>query len=221
MGDIIVGGKRYPVLGPVLNWHNHGIEFRAGEGHNKRRKQEIDLSVFHWTGSENSPRIMASVLKKRELGVEFAIDQDGTIWQFCDPLITDTADAGLVNARSVGTEIVNYGFTWGKDRKVPKKGMKRSLYKTILNGRTRTFAHFWPAQIAAALSLADALSSALPIPRQVPLFSGGYWVENETLKPDRLASFKGHVGHYHITNRKSDPGLDLLEALRCSFASEL
>jgi hypothetical protein len=77
-------------------------------------------------------------------------------------------------------------------------------------------AKFWPQQMAAALSLADALSAALGIPREVPTDSSGNVFAN-TLNPAKLASFRGHVGHFHVSNQKIDPGLYLLDVFRCAF----
>lgn len=220
MGDVIVGGKRWPVLGPVELWTDTGLETTPGRGA-RRRNRKIDLGVWHWSGSENDAETLHRVLTKRELGVEFFINQAGVIYQFCDPKRVDTFDAGRVNDRSFGVEIACYGFKWGKNRKIPAKGRARPTYRTVMNGRPRTFAHFWPAQVAAAISLADAMSRACSIPRQVPTAGGGYWVEPDTLSPERLDAFQGHLGHFHVTRRKSDPGLDLLEAMRATFAAEL
>lgn len=221
MGNaLVVSGKSYPVCVPVKLWTETGLEFRAGEGFNKRRRRDIDLAVWHWTGSENKPTVMARTLKRRKLGVEFAIDRDGTIWQFCDPVIVDTADAGRVNARSVGTEIVNYGFR-RRGKPIPASGKKRTIYECTLNGRSRRFAHFLPQQIAAALVLADVLSTALPIPRAVPTDPTGDWLGVRVLPKELLDDFKGHLGHFHVSERKSDPGLDLLEAFWAAWTDEI
>lgn len=219
MGDIIVGGKRWPVVAPVELWDDTGLETTPGRGARKR-KRAIDLGVFHWTGGEGGAQTLFRVLTKRQLGVEFYIGHDGTIWQFCDPALVDTFDAGRVNDRSFGAEIANYGFR-GRGKPIPRKGLKRPQYNCDLNGRRRKFAHFWPAQIAAALSLADAMSKACSIPRAVPESGGGYWVEPNTLSAERLDAFKGHLGHFHITSRKSDPGMDLLETFLVAWAGML
>lgn len=215
-GAIIVGGKPYAVPVEVKLYTETGLETTPGRGARKRRR-DIDLGVWHWTGGEGSAQTLFRVLTKRALGVEFFIDHDGVIWQFCDPRLVDTFDAGRVNDRSFGVEIACYGFAWGKDRKVPRRGAGRPTYKCHLNGRTRTFAHFWPKQLAAGLALADAMSKACSIPRAVPETAGAFWTEPNTLSAKRLDEFKGHVGHFHITKQKSDPGLDLLEIFRTAW----
>lgn len=219
MGDIIVGGKRWPVIAPVKLWTETGFETTPGRGA-RRRRRSIDLGVWHWTGGEGNAETLFRVLSSRDLGVEFFIDHDGVIWQFCDPQLVDTFDAGRVNDRSFGTEIANYGFR-GRGVAIPRRGSARQIYECELNGERRKFAHFFPQQIAAALSLADAMSKACSIPRVVPTSGDGWWVDPDTLDASRLDGFKGHIGHYHITNRKIDPGFDLLESFRAAWAAEL
>jgi hypothetical protein len=218
VGDIVVGGKRWPVLGPVHLWSDTGLETAPGRGARKR-KREIDLAVWHWTGGEGNARQLFDVLNARELGVEFFIDGGSEVWQFCDPALVDTFDAGWVNDRSAGIEIANYGYR-RRGRPIPAKGRSRPKYTTILNGRRRTFAHFWPRQIAVALSLGDALSQALKIPRAVPRGMTGF-VEPNYMEPERVREFKGHIGHFHCSKVKSDPGLDLLQAFLAAWTAEI
>lgn len=216
---IIVGNKEYPVVPEVKLWTETGLEFRAGEGYNKRRRRDIDLAVWHWQGGEGGPQQLFRGLKRKDYGVEFSIFR-GVIWQYCDPILVDTADAGIVNKRSVGVEIPNYGYR-ARNRPIPRKGKGRQTYGCTLRGSRRRFAHFWPEDIAAAVSLANAFSKALPIPRAVPVDPDFYCVLPRTMTPEELAAFKGHVGHFHVTDRKSDPGFDLLEALRAVWAPQL
>ena len=219
---LIIGGKRYDCAVRVLTWHDHGIQFRAGEGFNKRRKKDIDLWVWHWSGGENPPDRMTETLRKEKLGIETAIYK-GVIWQFCDPLLVDTADANYVNARSGGTEIVNYGFC-GVPKSIPSAGKNRATYVCKLRSKKRRFAHFHTEDIAAALALADTLSFALKIPKTVPIFTdsaGNSLLISGTLTKKEMSFFSGHVGHFHINPEKDDPGLDLLEIFRVAWASEL
>jgi hypothetical protein len=219
MGNaIVVGGKAFPVVAPVHLYSDTGMETTVGRGARKRRRK-IDLAVWHWTGGEGDARQLFDVLNQRELGVEFFVDQQGDIWQFCDPALVDTFDAGWINDRSVGIEIANWGYE-GPGRPIPSKGKKRPTYSTVQNGKPRIFAHFWPTQIAAALTLADTLSLALEIPRAVPRGAKGFVLPN-FMPGKAINEFRGHLGHFHVSDVKQDPGLDLLEVFRCSWASEL
>lgn len=215
---IVLGGVTYPLGGmadevDVLTWRDHGVEFRAGDGHNRRRVKPITLAVWHWTAAENPPLAMARTLRKRELGVEFAIDRDGTVFQFCDPLVVDTADAGIVNARSVGVEIVSYGMRRASRLwTIPKRGKDRGHRDVTIHGKRVRVASFYPAQTAAACALADVLSTVLPIPARVPMDAKGA-VLTRALSRMELDEFSGHLGHYHVTKKKLDPGPVLIEDL--------
>ena len=204
----------HPISGhpvPVFDWHDHGIEFTPGDGHNKARLKPADLFVWHWTGGESEPDRMAKYLRKRTLGVEFAISRFGNIFQFCDPVEVDTADAGIVNSRSWGCEVINFGFRrWHKGFLTPKLGKDRGLYQTVLNGKIRKFAKFYPWQIQSAIALADAVSAASEIPATVP-------ANCDVMTRGQLASFSGHVSHSNVSARKSDCGPELINALRNNF----
>jgi hypothetical protein len=223
--EIVIGGKRVAlrVAGErtpiVLTWHDHGISFAPGEGFNKKRTHKIDLVVWHWTGGEQEPPAMAEVLKTRGYGVEFAIARTGVIYQFADPLEVDTADAGGVNARSVGVEIVSYGMRLSAQGwKPPKAGTGRTVHRVRLHAVSVDVAAFYPEQLTAARALADGLSRALEIPRVVPVNNEGVATAKQLSAAD-LAAFKGHVGHYHLSRQKCDPGPDFMGELNRFFAA--
>ena len=208
MNGLVIGGKVVPCRIPVFNWMDTGLECKAGDGARRRSpKGKIDLFVWHWTGGEGGVEQLFRVLEQRELGVEFFIDQGGLIFQFCDPIVTDTFDAGYVNARSVGCEIANVGTG-------PTKGTwQRTRYETKINGVKIKPAEFYKEQVLSALALADAVSEAIPtIKKHVPRnLLGG--LKTTTMSPKDVRSFSGHIGHYHINAGKTDPGTDLLQGL--------
>lgn len=224
--EIIIGGKRIRLGLPnertpiVLTWEDHGISFKPGEGHNKKRRLPIDLVVWHWTGGEGEPPAMAQVLKTRGYGVEFAIARTGVIYQFVDPKEVDTADAAGVNARSVGIEIVSYGFRQSAPNwKAPKIGLDRAEREVSIHGQRVRTAAFYPAQLEAARALADGLSRALGVPRKVPLTAAGVPI-TKAMSTTEIARFSGHVGHYHLTAQKLDPGPDFIAELARLFAGD-
>ncbi len=219
MGHIILGGERFPCDAPVLTWEDHGLEFKAGRGA-RRQIQEIDLFVMHWTGGENEPPRMFDVLERRKLAVEFAISGHeaipgyALIWQFCDPILTDAFQAGKVNRRSMGCEVINYGFRRLKNlHRIPRAGRDRETYPTRWNGRKRTFARFRPHQLHSALALVEAVirSGTTKIEAAIPARGGEPLARVMTAA--ELARFSGVLGHNHVGRRKSDPGTDLIAML--------
>lgn len=218
---IILDGQRFACDAPVLTWLETGLEFKAGRGA-RRRTKEIDLFVVHWTGGENEPPAMFRTLERRELGIEFAITREettpgySTIYQFCDPIAVDTFDAGYVNRRSMGVEIVNYG--WRNPRKlwlIPKRGKERDRYKTSWGKRNPTYARFYPHQLHTLLALANTVidSGVTRIERQVPRIVGQADMIRRTMTRPEVAEFRGVLGHNHISAKKADPGTDALEML--------
>jgi hypothetical protein len=213
---ILIGGKIYPLLHPetkhpipVLGPKDHKVEFHPGDGYNKKRVKPIDLGVFHWTGSENSVETMIETLRSRKLGVEFAISPFGVLYQFCDPTVVDTADAGIANSRSWGVEIINAGIRrmntlWQepKQRKPPLG--PRPAYDTVLHGKKLKCYDFYPAQTATACALNKAMTEALT----------GYQKDVCTTPGVvDLALVRGAIGHFNITNEKIDPGTRFMEHL--------
>jgi len=227
---IFVGGKVYPTKNPVTGqpvpvrrWNDGQTpvvpEFRAGDGYNKKRVKTIDLFVFHWTGGEQDPIPMAETLRQRKLGVEFAISRGGTIYQYCDPLVVDTADSGVVNSRSAGCEIICYGYrsVWDLEHAfgVPKVGLDRETYEADTHGKKVKTARFYTVQVQAALALADAFSTAIPgVTRKVPTQECKTAIDAGVLKQTI-----GYIGHYHITAEKRDPGPELMDQLRQHFSA--
>ena len=211
---LIIGGKEVPCAAHVVDWRVHGYEFKPGRGGRRRNpKVEVDLMVWHWTAGESDNRGLFGILDRRELGVEFGIDRSGVIWQYCDPLVVDTWDAGSVNPRSMGVEIANYGAAAEAD--IPRAGRDRPRYQTTMHGRARTFAAFYPAQLEAAWALAEAVSEAHPaIMRQVPRDPMTNELIKRVLVGEELTTFAGHIGHFHVTDQKVDPGTDLLELFK-------
>jgi len=216
---VLIGGKTYPLLHPLTGYpipvfgpKDHKIEFRPGDGYNKKRRATIDLGVFHWTGSENAVETMASTLRKRQLGVEYAISPIGSLFQFCDMMEVDTADAGIANSRSWGVEMVNAGIRrastlWRAPqyRKVPLG--PRPAYETVLHGRKLLCWDFYPAQTVTACALNKLICDVLPTyPRTVCTVPGVVPIKG----PDAV---KGAIGHYNITTEKLDPGTLFMEHL--------
>ncbi len=191
------------------------MEFHPGDGHNKRRMAALDLSVWHWTGSENALETMFRVLMKRKLGVEFAISPYGSLYQFCDPTKVDTADAGIANARSWGVEMVNAGIRrrstlWREPRYRKIKMGPRDKYDCRIHGKKVRVWNFYTAQIITAFALNRLMSDVVgTYPANVATAPTVLDVKAKT-NGDRHTFdrhiVQGAVGHYNVSRRKLDPG---------------
>lgn len=214
---VLVGGIIHPLLHPltgepipVLGPQDHHIEFKPGDGYNKKRVKPIDAGVIHWTGSENAVEQMAKTLRERKLGVEYAIAPYGVLYQFCDAMFVDTADAGILNSRSWGVEMVNAGFRragtlWRAPqyRKVPMG--PREAYDTMIHGEKMKCWDFYPAQKATLFALNKLMTKAIATyPTTVHVHPG--------VLPD-FKTAKGAMGHFNITTAKYDPGPRIMQEL--------
>ena len=198
MNDLVfLSGQPVHIGTPAVTWMDHGMVFERGRGA-RARKRKIDLVVLHWTGGENEPPAVFETLEKRELGIEFAIGSDGLVWQFCDPSKIDTFDAGKFNGRSVGIEMVNYGHR-PTLRQVPTAGLDRWQEDQVIHGRGMRVANFYRPQMDAMVRLVDRLCDWYQIPKQYPYAK---------TVPECIEDFKGVAGHFHLTTRKTDPGLE-------------
>lgn len=214
---VIIGGGNYELLHPktnqpipVFNWKDTGMEFKIGDGYNKRRKADITLGVIHWTGSENSVETMFNVLNKRKLGVEYCISPYGSLYQFCDMMEVDTADAGAANKISWGVEVVNAGIRrmntiWREPRYRKTKMGPRRGYDTKIHGRKVRCWDFYEEQTMTLLALNRLIHYV------VPTYENGVCVTPHEID---WKNFKGAVGHYNITRKKLDPGTEPMKKLR-------
>lgn len=215
-GHLIFGGTKYPVACPggVLNWEQTGMKFEVGKG-GRPRKEKIRSHVVHWTGGENPPKTLFRVLNSRGLGVEFAIDYTGQLIQFCDPLILDSFDAGYANPFSVGTEIVSRGF-WPKHfdlgRTADRCRKRRTFEDVEIRGRKMKLALFTKAQLETLHILNLTLNAVLGIPLSFPRDSEGKPLST-TMTKRQVRESSGILGHFHISKRKTDPGLGVFNYL--------
>lgn len=216
---IILDGRDVPCEAPVRTWQDHGCRFVPSVHRRIRpRTQVVDTIVWHWTGGEGPGEQVYQTLRSRGLGVEFAIDRDGVIWQYCDPGEADARDCGSWWDRfSVGVEIVCYGMRRPYGQRwsllaAPKAARDRVLVETRLRGRRVFVADFYPEQYLAASALADALRTVYPISLDMPRDADGRVLDRPVTMDERMGWNGGELGHLQITSgAKPDPGLPFLE----------
>lgn len=200
-GLITISGKPVPCASVVRTIREHGMQFVVGRGARKRTATP-NLIVLHHTAGEGDAAGVYRTLNEKGLGIEYVIDREGLIWEMADPAKIDTYDAGNVNARSVGIEIISCGLA-----PLPKRAQDRGTYAATISGYGFTFAKFYPVQLQAMADLCDSLTLGLRIPRV-------YATKPGLLAPEILAKFKGIIGHFHCNGIKNDPGTQPFEYLQ-------
>jgi len=212
---IIYNNEYYPI-----DWDKVVLPFNANglkltKGYKKMTKQrKPKFFVSHWDVCLSSESCY-KVLKKRGLSVHFAIDNDGTIYQFLD-MNHIAYHAGKHNSYSVGVEISNAYYPkyqgWYKRHGFGERPMVEDAH--VHGNKMKPFMDFYPAQVGALKALMKAVNGAMPwIPLECPLDRNGktsYTVDKDAAKN----KFSGFVSHYHLTKGKIDcANLDLKKLL--------
>jgi len=193
---------------PYLEWKyldSSGIpdmNFVPGRGAS-HRVCPVDLIVLHWTGGEGDSISVNATLQKRRLGVDFVVDGKGMIVQYANPQKHATMHCGKQNHRSIGIEIVNYGFR-SSPEKIPVKGRDRGIITDIIHHKHISFACFRQSQKESVLALVQFLCQKFDIPLVAPAW-------NTVIQTPVLLDFRGIVGHFHLSLKKVDPGTEILE----------
>tara|TARA_Y100000034_G_scaffold137014_1_gene218477 strand:- start:29645 stop:30538 length:894 start_codon:yes stop_codon:yes gene_type:complete len=179
------------------------------------RQRKPSMIATHWDVALSAASCY-NILRKKGISTHFAIDNDGTIYQFVD---TNHAcwHAGIrvVNNKSIGIDLSNAYYT--KYNKIYERrgfGPRPIVTDSVIHGRKLgDHLGFYGVQIQAYSALVDALCSHYGIPLQSPEDAAGnalYAVHKEASK----GKFKGVVSHFHLTRRKIDTaGLDIQRVL--------
>ena len=209
---IIYNNEYFPI-----DWHKVVLPFNANglkltKGYKKMTKQrKPKMFVSHWDVCLSSKSCW-KVLNRRGLSVHFAIDNDGTIYQFLDMNHVAYHAGGKHNSTTVGVEISNAYYPkhnpWYKRNGF---GERPIIEGQKVHGRSmKPFMDFYPVQKQALKALMKAVHGAMPwIPLECPLDKNGetsYALDTAAAKN----RYNGFVSHYHLTKRKIDcAGLDL------------
>ena len=196
--------------------------------------QQVQQFVLHYDVCGTSRQCFKILQDMRGLSVHFMLDVDGTIYQTLD-LKERAWHAGKANDRSVGVEIAHIGAypapdakvltswylgedgqkgihfpDWMKETGVRGAGPYRPAHKGILHGKIQGRElwqyDFTEAQYRALAHLVATLNRLLPSIRlDYPRGKDGKLL-TKALSSEALKTFKGVLGHYHVTTRKTDPG---------------
>ena len=205
---ILYKGKKFPIKWDkvVLPTDDGGMQHDNGYQHMKR-KRKVSMFVAHWDVCLNSKSCFRVLNKtSRSASIHFAIDNDGTIYQFLDMNhIAWHASKRSVNKKSVGVEISNAYYpkyqNWYKKNGFGESPMITDA--TVHGKKMEPFMDFYPVQKEALKALMEAVHNALDIPLEAP--------EGDTVvKEVASGKYKGFVHHFNVVKNKIDcAGLDL------------
>ena len=187
----VVCGRDIPrKLGGTYWWEMPSRHLRA-------RRDDIRAIVLHHTAGEGNGTGIFNTLVKRRLSVHFTIDSDGRIIQHAD-MADVTFHGGETNEWSVGIEITNRGVPPCLPR------APRDIVQCSVHGKTRPMLRFYDVQVEAARALVRDLCELHQLPFDVPRDSSGEIITT-VLPPERLATYRGILGHLHFKHTKIDP----------------
>ena len=214
---IVSNGNYFPIKWPKVKLWFEGDGLRLAKGFKKHvGERKPSFFVCHWDVCLSS-EMCHRVLKQRGISVHFAIDNDGTIYQFMD--MNDVAwHAGSRkwNEKSIGVEISNGYYlkhqSWYKRNGLPERPVIRDA---ICHGqKLDPFTGFYPEQEEALKALMKAVHKVTRIPLLAPLDRSG---NTNTTVSKKCADgrFEGFISHYHLKKSKTDcAGLDLKRILK-------
>ncbi|MEM7516645.1 MAG: N-acetylmuramoyl-L-alanine amidase [Planctomycetota bacterium] len=194
----------------------------------------VDQFVLHYDVCGTSQTCFRVLHDERCLSVHFLLDVDGTIYQTMD--VRDQAwHASQANLRSVGVEIAHIGAypsgnagkldewydsdplgPFVRPEKIDDRGVrtpgflarpasKNRIVGTI-HGRTYEQYDFTREQYDSLAKLAATLNRVLPGIRLDAPRDEDRRIQSTALSDGELDAFQGILGHFHVTERKQDPG---------------
>ena len=213
---IVYNSDYLPIEWPRVRLFFEGDGYKLTKGFKKMtQKRDPKFFVCHWDVCLSSETCFR-VLKKRGISVHFAIDNDGTIYQFMDMNdVAYHAGSRKWNNASVGVEITNAFYPKYQDWYKRKGFGERPVIKdAMVHGKKlETHLGFYPVQRPALQALMKADHKATGMPLKAPLDRKGN-TSTKVSKPVADGRFEGFVSHYHLTNRKIDcAGLDIKKLL--------
>lgn len=239
-GAIQVCGARYGIGVPVFRWtHPRGFDGyttrrvtvadedrRTGQvtrtiaGHrfSVRRPEAIRQFVVHHSGGDGpNPGTMYDVLwNQRGLSVQFAIEDDGRVWQFVDAQ-EGCWHAGAHNGISVGAECCLFPLAkerpdfYAPARNAKTGNLPHEIVEDTIHGQRLTVFAFPDPQVESLARVMAAtwlgLRSATGRPQflDAPAFPrDAAGAIPRTVVPEPLAHV-GAIGHLQCTRNKIDP----------------
>ncbi len=169
----------------------------------ERLRRVVRQVVVHLDGCRDAKMCFSVLHNQRGLSVHFLVDNDGTIYQCLD--LADCAfHAGGVNEISVGLELQNRGDAARSPNYYEKRGLPpRQAVTCRVHGAQFLAYDYTDAQYQAMIKLSRVLSRVLQVPLTSPRDERGALVWTTIDEPRR---FEGFIGHFHLSDKKWDPG---------------
>lgn len=170
-------------------------------------KSVVSQFVLHHDGCSSAAMCFDVLQNERGLSVHFIVDNDGIIYQTLD-LALVAFHAAQWNNNSIGVEMCNRGDAAKEPHyyESGKYGPDRTPRFCKINGHTFKAFDYTAAQYEAMRKLSKALIRLFPnLPPEYPQSSPGVQTWDTMPEPASM-KFSGFIGHYHLTQRKWDPG---------------
>lgn len=211
-------------------------QLRGGGWNLELLQDTVDQFVIHYDVCGTSRQCFNILHDHRNLSVHFMLDLDGTIYQTLDlkerAWHAGTANDRSIGIEiaNIGAYPLDDAGALGAWYETDPDGRTRvTLPKRLgdggirtpnfiarpvrdqpvtgeINGRELMMYDLTAEQYAALIKLTAALSRIFPqIELVAPRDEDGH-VISHALSHDELTAFKGVIGHYHLTDNKSDPG---------------
>ena len=171
-----------------------GKEFTHLKGATRRVNRPIRRIVLHHDATLSASACY-DILKRRNLGTHFSIDNDGRVWQFADPHNLTTWASSQFNGTSINIDISNAVLTQYKDSYDPK----REEGNRLIHGRRVTGLLPYPIQIRSSAMLIAQLLGHYDLE---PVVLDRYSVNMDLSPSDTKYTV---IGHYHFARNKIDP----------------
>lgn len=199
---MIVGPKAYEVS-PTQGVINYVDDPSIGDTDFRDRKATPYQIVAHYDVSY-SARATENILENRGYSTHFIIDGDehGTIFQCHNPATRVAFHAGSANENSIGIDLNNPAATKYLEGDKQRRGRAREIIKEEVHGYEVERLSYFPEQIEAFRRLLDYLLAIFDIPEEYPTDENGDPVIG---RYEDSLDFKGVIGHYHLTEDKTDP----------------
>jgi N-acetyl-anhydromuramyl-L-alanine amidase AmpD len=198
MGTVLVDGREVRCQAVVK--HDQRFTFSG-----LARRTETRAVCLHWTGGRRGGPAVFRTLQTRGLSVQFNVDPDGTIWQFCDAALRCSHASGA-NSWSIGIEMTNPAQAKQAFGDAPRAVVVESIHGQDVQHTT-----FTVEQVTSAIALVETLCKAYGLPLAVPM--DGRAVLSTAMTKAQQDTFRGVCGHLNLTTRKIDPGLAILRAV--------